>query len=244
MAKCVPKALALVSLAIVAGHALLAESTTMADQERPQFRSGIDVTQVLVRVLDRQRKPIRGLRTEDFRITIDGTARPVVAVVEASSPQPLESGARWLREFGAEIATNRVADPRLFAVILDDIGFGAMSGDPWALRETRAIFEAFVNQLGPADLVSVVFTGDNRAPQDFTNDRRKLLAALGRFHDFAVPGGAGRAVQTIDSAPERRVSRDRTASSKCSHHDYAEHASPLDGNQEGTTSFWRRARHG
>jgi VWFA-related protein len=183
-------------------------------QGRPTFRSQIDVAQILVRVLDKDRRPIRGLKESDFTVIIDGAVQPVVGVVESTSEQATEPEAVWSRQFAPDVASNQVADPRLFAVILDDAGFGGiLSGEPWALRETRAIFHAFLDNLGPSDLVSVVFTGDNRAPQDFTNDRTKLLETLDKFRDIAIPGGLAdsdrvntlrRSVEFLSTVPHHR----------------------------------------
>ena len=201
----------------VLGSAILALSllpVQALQQGRPTFRSQIDVAQILVRVLDKDRRPIRGLKESDFTVRIDGVAQPVVAVAESTSDQATEPEAAWSREFAPDVASNQIADPRLFAVILDDAGFGGiLSGEPWALRETRAIFHAFLDNLGPSDLVSVVFTGDNRAPQDFTNDRAKLLATLDKFRDIAIPGGLAesyrlhtlrRSVEFLSTVPHHR----------------------------------------
>ncbi|HEX5069701.1 MAG TPA: VWA domain-containing protein, partial [Vicinamibacterales bacterium] len=57
-----------------------------------------------------------------------------------------------------------------------------------------------IDKIGPNDLTSVVFTGDNRKTQDFTSDKTKLRAALDKFnpglssYQFGinpVSGGAG-----------------------------------------------------
>jgi hypothetical protein len=95
-------------------------------QGRPTFRSQIDVAQILVRVLDKDRRPIRGLKESDFTVIIDGAVQPVVGVVESTSEQATEPEAVWSRQFAPDVASNQVADPRLFAVILDDAGFGGI----------------------------------------------------------------------------------------------------------------------
>ena len=43
------------------------------------FRTGVDIVQVDVSVLDRDRRPVRGLAAADFTILEDGQERPVVA---------------------------------------------------------------------------------------------------------------------------------------------------------------------
>ncbi|MBA2304643.1 MAG: hypothetical protein H0W08_18700 [Acidobacteria bacterium] len=48
-----------------------------------------------------------------------------------------------------------------------------------------------IDRLGPADLAAVVFTRNNRSSQDYTIDRARLLAALGKtrigFRDMTHP---------------------------------------------------------
>ena len=44
---------------------------------QPTFRSGIDVVQVDVSVLDRSRVPVRGLTAADFIVLEDGKPRPI-----------------------------------------------------------------------------------------------------------------------------------------------------------------------
>jgi len=51
---------------------------TTADQQ-PVFRSGIEAVNVDVAVLDRRGEPVRGLRTEDFRVTVGSELRRVVS---------------------------------------------------------------------------------------------------------------------------------------------------------------------
>ena len=48
------------------------------------------------------------------------------------------------------------------------------------MRNARQIGHGVVDALGPSDLAAVVFTRDNRRPQDFTADRARLHAAIDR----------------------------------------------------------------
>jgi len=43
----------------------------------------------------------------------------------------------------------------------------AATSDLWVERETKRIGHAIVDALAPTDPAAVVFTGDNRSPQDF-----------------------------------------------------------------------------
>ena len=50
------------------------------------FRSGVDLIEVDVRVLDRDRRPIIGLQAADFSVTVDGESRAVVQAQFVSLP--------------------------------------------------------------------------------------------------------------------------------------------------------------
>ena len=54
--------------------------------------------------------------------------------------------------------------------------------DPWMIQASKKIAASIIDKLGPDDLTAVVFTGDNRKTQDFTNDKTKLRAALDKFN--------------------------------------------------------------
>ncbi len=54
--------------------------------DQPRFRIDVRAAAYEVRVLDADRKPIRGLTAEDFLVLEDGAARPVVQLRENPSP--------------------------------------------------------------------------------------------------------------------------------------------------------------
>jgi hypothetical protein len=80
----------------------------------------------------------------------------------------------------SDVATNTIEDPRLVVILIDD---ALLPDEPWEITQTKKIGRRIVDELGPADLAAVVFSCDNRAPQDFTVDRAKLVAAIDRTHN-------------------------------------------------------------
>jgi hypothetical protein len=87
---------------------------------RPQqtFRTGVDVIQLDVSVLDKDRRPVRGLTASDFTVTEDGQTRPVVAfkAIDLPAPAPAPADQRVSEDRvpiePASFGTKRMADYR------------------------------------------------------------------------------------------------------------------------------------
>lgn len=150
----------------------------------PTFRSGIDVVQLDVAVLDKDRKPIRGLTAADFVIEVDGTRQPIVAFDEVVMPQRPAPTAAWMRDVAPDVKTNAVGEPRLFLIVMDDM---RTPPDPYMVDAGKKVARAVVDELLPSDLAAVVFTKNNSGAQEFTSDRALLLAAIESFRFGWVP---------------------------------------------------------
>src|SRR3954465_15599253 len=76
----------------------------------PTFRAGVDVVQVDVSVLDKERRPVRGLSASDFNVLEDGKPRPVVAfiAVDLGERETAPTGASWMRDVSRDVTTNEV----------------------------------------------------------------------------------------------------------------------------------------
>src|SRR6185436_8545076 len=131
-------------------------------QAPPVFRGGADLVRIDVSVLDLQRKPIRGLTAEDFLVTEDGKAQPVVNLSEVAVPIGTTGRPVWARAVTPDVASNEVGDQRLFAIVLD--GFNKSGPVLPALRTTHAalvdrgireIVDAIINRMGPADVAAI-----------------------------------------------------------------------------------------
>lgn len=196
-----PVAAVLVGGVLLAGSGLLARS---APQQAPAFRTNIDVARISVRVLDRDRRPVRGLGEQDFEVLVDGKPQRIVAVDAEEASPPARPAAAWVRDVAPDIATNDLVEPRLIVIIMDDAMAGSATpasfggyrpsstvraGSPYALKQAKEVAHAIVTHLGPRDLASIVFTANNRAPQDFTRDPAKLRAAIDRFEPTMIPVG-------------------------------------------------------
>ena len=159
----------------------------------PIFRTDVDLVQIDVSVLDKQRHPVLGLTATDFSVTIDGEPRPVVAFKAVTLPVAAPPTAAWMRDIASDIATNTRPAGRVIVILIDDGGFAQTDSanrqtasaartidvaDGWTRQNARTIAKTVVDQMGPDDLAAVVYTQDNRTAQAFTRDRARLLAAI------------------------------------------------------------------
>jgi VWFA-related protein len=162
--------------------AMAAPSGSPQNRPAPQatFRSGIDLIELDVSVLDRARQPVRGLAAQDFTVLVDGQPRPIYSFRAVDLPPPVRYAAAWLREVAPDVATNTRPTGRVVVIMIDDGVFAQVDEaiDIRAVQKTRAIARAAVDELGPNDLAAVVYTENNHAAQNFTTDRTRLLAAI------------------------------------------------------------------
>ena len=108
------------------------------------FRSGVDLVDVDVSVLDRHRLPVRGLTSGDFTIFEDGQPRTVAAFTAVDLPPRVLPPAAWMADVAPDVQDNDVArEGRLVTILIDrNISF---EQQPAAVRYA----EAAVNQLRP-----------------------------------------------------------------------------------------------
>jgi VWFA-related protein len=156
-------------------------------QQVPVFRITADIVQIDVSVLDRDRQPVHGLSAADFTVLDGGIEQPVVAFVAVDLPDRVRTGAPWTRDVVSDVVTNHLGAQRVVLVLFDDC---STPWDPSVLQLSRHIAKAAVDELGPQDLASVIYTSARRNGQELTNDRVRLMAAIERFIPKS-PTGSG-----------------------------------------------------
>ena len=165
--------------AVVVTAAMVSAQQAPPASPLPQFRSSVDTVHLDVSVLDRHRRPVRGLKPADFTVLEDGKPQQVAVFQAVDIPDPEPPAAAWTREIAPDVATNEgIQDRRLFLILMDDM---TIQGDVKALATAREIGREVIARLGPSDLAAVIFTRDNRHAQDYTNDVARLRAAVDRF---------------------------------------------------------------
>jgi VWFA-related protein len=184
-------------------------SFSQAPQQPPVFRSRVDLVQLDVSVLDKDRRPVRGLTAADFTILEDGKPQTITAFWAVDVPEPPVPATPWIRDVAPDVKTNEVArtpDARLIVILIDDalLPHGAAS-----IESAKKIARGVIDRASASDQVAVVFSKASGSAQDFTNDRTRLLAAvdtLAMGHasyflgwDTARPAGAPASLVTSDT---------------------------------------------
>jgi VWFA-related protein len=179
-------------------------------QSVPLFRASVDVVELDVTVLDKDRQPVRGLTEKDFTVLEDGKPQAVVAFKAIDLPDVVTSTttAKWTRSVTPDVTTNQIDNQRLFLIVLDD---AVLPLDPFAIEHVKSSARSVINKLGPNDLAAVIFTRDNRSTQDFTNDHAKLLKAVETvkagfgfpFYDYSIDT-LKRATDYMVAVPQQR----------------------------------------
>lgn len=164
-------------------------SRPLAQGQAPAFRTGVDVVQLDVSVLDNNRQPIRGLTAADFTVTERGEARPIVSFEAIELPPTPADAARWVTEVAPDVTVNHQVTRRVVVLFFDDFH---TPFDPGVTRRAKTIGDAVLDRLGAADLAAVVYAVNRSNGQDFTSDRALLREAVSRF----LPTGMGVAPST------------------------------------------------
>jgi VWFA-related protein len=161
----------LVALVFVAAAIAVA-----SQQDIPRFRGGIDVVQFTVTVLDKDRHPVTGLTAADFEVLVDRKPRPLAAFAAVTLPGDTSIAITAAPLVAPDVQTNQLPpEGRLVVIVVDR---STPSGQP--MQAARAVANAAIDRLGPADLGAVVFTaaGLLKYSQGITADRARLHAAV------------------------------------------------------------------
>jgi VWFA-related protein len=161
-----------------------------APKPAAQFQARVELVTVDVSVLDRDRRPVRGLTAADFTILEDGKPQPIQTFSAIDLPDAEEASATWVRNVAPDVRRNDdLADRRIVTIVLDD----ALPMSPLLAPRVKEAARAVVERLGPRDLAAVVYPLAKNHGQDYTGDRDRLLKAIdsysgGSMNDDGVGG--------------------------------------------------------
>jgi VWFA-related protein len=136
-------------------------------QNRPQFRSGVEVTSIDVTVVDNRGRSIPDLKPGEFLVRVDGVPRRVVSA-DWMARTSNTSGRSTVPPSAKGSSSNEAGSGRLILIVIDqpNIRFGGTIGH-------RAAISTFIDRLQPSDRVGVVNLGVGGKSVSFTTDRRQ-----------------------------------------------------------------------
>jgi VWFA-related protein len=164
---------------LAAGTALRAGQAPAPQPQPPTFQAQVEYVEVDALVTDAQGHSVRDLKKEDFQILEDGKPQAIsafsfvnIAIERDDRPlfaaQPIEP----------DVRTNaRPFDGRIYVMVVDDLHTNVLRTQ----LVKRAAKQFLERNLGANDLMAVVHTaGPTDASQEFTNNKRLLMAAVDR----------------------------------------------------------------
>jgi len=168
------------ALVLLAGATLSAGQTQQPPAPQPPtFKVEVDYVEVDALVTDERGTFVRDLKKEDFQILEDG--KPQTITTFSIIDIPTERANRPLfasQPIEPDVKTNaQPFDGRVYVMVLDDLHttFGR------TLRVKATAKQFIQRHLGANDLMAVVHTsGPSDASQEFTGNKRLLLAAVDR----------------------------------------------------------------
>lgn len=171
----------------------------------PRIRTGINVVEVDVVVVDDNGVPVRGLQQQDFRVEEDGRPVDIASFTAIDLPlAPTDAAIPALDASGAASGTNAQPDDgRVVLVILDDYH---VSFDAGRMGAARAAVKRMIERMGPSDLAAVMATsGRVTSRAEFTSDKAQLLQALDGFFPQSEVRAVGIAERSIAGDPGRAM---------------------------------------
>lgn len=144
------------------------------------FQVEVDYVDVDVVVTDERGNFVRGLTRDDFQVFEDG--KPVKVDTFSTVEIPVERYEQKLfggRTSAEDVRSNRpTLAGRFYVIVLDDMGTSPLRSQ-YVIKAARQFVE---QHFASNDTAAVVYTSGKRdRAQEFTNDRRLLLASIGKF---------------------------------------------------------------
>jgi len=169
---------------------------SLAAQQQPTFRGGVDLMSVDVVVLDKAGMPVASLAAEDFGVTFAKKPRRVVAAEYVSSAHPTRAAA--LRGAPAASSNRRMFNPRTLMFLVDTSQMPSGTG-----RLAMKGIGDYLDRLGPDDRVGVMTLSDTRVPPTVErapvrNAVEQLVGTSARLRDREMTFGEASGIMTRD----------------------------------------------
>ncbi len=180
------------------------------------IRSTVSLVEIDVQIINRDGKPVKGLKQEQFTVTEDGKPQKI-STFEYNDIEEVETAGKG-DEAPITVPLGTVTTPEEIKAVVRDHRMIVLFFDLTSLqaedllRSTRAAQKYLQEQMTPADLVAVAAFGNTlKVVANFTNDRELLKQSV----DAIVPGHEAALSQLADAAAaadgETQVSEDTGA---------------------------------
>jgi VWFA-related protein len=156
------------------------EPAPQVAQPQPTFRTGINFVRVDVIVTDRGGAPVADLSAADFEVLEDGKPQNIEQfklIKVTGTPAPGDAPARQIRSQYDEETEAARDDVRLFVIFFDD--YHTRVGSALAVKEPLTRFVE--TQLGPNDLVAMMYPLTPLDAISFTRNHRSVVSAIQKF---------------------------------------------------------------
>jgi VWFA-related protein len=149
-------------------------------QQPPTIRTGINYVRVDAIVTDKDGKPVLDMTQDDFAVAEDGKPQKIdsFSVVKVDVNETADSGPpRAIRSDYDEERESARPEVRLFVILLDD--YHVRRGNDLAVK--KPLIDFIQNQLGPADMVAIMYPLTPIADIHFSRDREAAISAIDHF---------------------------------------------------------------
>ncbi|MCX6539945.1 MAG: VWA domain-containing protein [Acidobacteria bacterium] len=148
--------------------------------QAPVFRAGVNVVRVDIIVTDRQGNAVTDLTQSDFEVLEDGKPQAIdlFRLINSNGvPEPGAEPARPIHSMYDEEAEAARDDVRLFVIFLDDYHVRLQN----SIRIRDTLVQFLTTQLGPLDMVAIMYPLTPVSALTFTRDRDALVQVVRKF---------------------------------------------------------------
>ena len=165
------RAILAVLIAVVTAGPGASELLAQTDRA-PVFRSGVEVMEVDVTVVDSKGMPVRDLRAPEFTVTVDGQPRRVISAEFIAESGPASADAAKARDPYVSNNTDR-RPGRLIMLVVDRNNI-----DTQTVRSASTALKRFVAGVSPDDRLALVTIPPPGPSVDFTTNHALILDAI------------------------------------------------------------------
>jgi VWFA-related protein len=161
------------------------QQAAQQQQQPPTFRARVDTISVDVTVVDKQGRPVTDLTVDEFEVRESNRPQTIdtFRLITADPIKETEVSERQITSFADHRKETENPENRLLVIFLDD--YHVRQGNAMAMRPQLA---RFVNQLGPRDLVAVIYPLTPISALTFSRNHEGTAGAMmnfeGRKYDY------------------------------------------------------------